>query len=324
MKKQNLLKLAFTMLAMVIMTGAMAQTVFVNDDYEEATAAASAITMQTENTTVGLYAEPDGAYNPDYNADDGWALNPNAVWTWTLGTLTTTVNSGTPANYVELDGAAAGNYPVNVVESNTSLPGTCVDAGIDHTIVFLPEPTMVVGAGANAFGVVCGPLNGHQVTFDIEAAPFATNFVSAQWRLTEYEVTIDGGTGNPVVGGVAAGPTVYLWDKFATSPQNIGGESWALTDDGAFNADGVAAPALSALELSMTRDYTNTGGEIAYLYRWEIITASGDGVSDRISRKSEYIDGGTGIYGTDGTIDIYIVNAPTTGPIYHIPNTYGE
>lgn len=278
--------------------------------------------MQTENTTVGLYAEPDGAYNPNYDAGNGWALNPNAVWTWTLGTLTTTGNSGTPANYVELDGAAAGNYAVNVVESNTSLPGTCVDAGIDHTIVFLPEPTMVVGAGANAFGAVCGPLTAHQVTFDIAAATLANDFLSIQWRLTEYEVTIDGGTGNPVVGAPVAASTVHLWDKFATSPQTIGGESWALTDDGSFNADGVAAPALSALELSMSRDYTNAGGEIAYLYRWEIATADGDGVSDRISRKSQYIDAGTGIYGTDGTIDIYIVNAPTTGPIYHIPNNF--
>ena len=322
MRKQNLLKLAFTMLAMVIMTGAMAQVA--NDDYEEATVGASAITMQTENTTVGLYAEPDASYNPNY-VTPNWELNPNAVWTWTHTGLTATGNSGTPANYVELGGAAAGNYPVKVVESNSSLPGTCVDAGTNHTIVFLPEPTMVVGDGANAFGAVCGPLNNHKVTFNIEAATLANDAVSIQWRLTEYEVTIDGGTGNPVIGAVAAGPTVYLWDKlFATSPQTIGGESWALTDDGSFNADGVAAPALSALELSMTRDYTNAGTKIAYLYRWEIATANNDGVSDRISRKSQYIDKESGIYGTDGTIDIYIVNAPTTGPIYHIPNSYGQ
>lgn len=322
MRTKNLLKLAFTMLAMIVMTGAMAQVS--NSDYSQnATDDAGAITMQTENTTVGLYAEPDASYNPNY-LTPAWTLNPNAVWTWTLGTLTTTGNSGTPANYVELNGAAAGNYSINVVESNTLLPGTCVDAGTDHTIVFLPEPTMVVGSGANAFGAVCGPLTAHQVTFDIEAATLANDAVSIQWRLTEYEVTIDGGTGNPVVGTPVAASTVYLWDKFTTSPQTIGGQSWALTDDGSFNADGVADPDLSSLELSMSRDYTNTGGEIAYLYRWEIATADGDGVSDRISRKSQYIDGGTGIYGTNGTIDIYIVNAPETGPIFHIPNSYGN
>jgi hypothetical protein len=322
MRTKNLLKLAFTMLAMIVMTGAMAQVS--NSDYSQnATDDASGITMQTENTTVGLYAEPDASYNPNYVAP-AWTLNPNAVWTWTLGTLTTTGNSGTPANYVELNGAAAGNYSINVVESNTLLPGTCVDAGTDHTIVFLPEPTMVVGDGANAFGAICGPLNGHEVTFNIEAATLANDALSIQWRLTEYEVTINGATGDYEVSATPAVATVeYLWDKF-TATTAINGNDWTVTDDGSFNADGSTAPALSALELSMSRDYTNTGSEIAYLYRWEIATADGDGVSDRISRKSQYIDGGTGVYGTNGTIDIYIVNAPETGPIFHIPNSYGN
>lgn len=322
MKKQNLLKLAFTMVAMLVVMGAMAQVAGLNYT-ENATADAGEITMHTTARAVGLYVEPDASYNPNYVAP-GWVLNPDALWTWTLGTLTTTVNSGTPANYVEIVGATPGNYAISVVESNSSLPGTCVDGGTTHTIVFLPAPTMTVNAGANAFGTNCGALTARLVSFNLNAAPFATNYISAQWRLLEYEVTIDGATGDPVIGGAPVATSVHVWNKSLTSPQTIGLQSWTMADGGGFNADGVAAPALSAHTLSMTRDYTNTGGEIAYLYRWEIATASGDGVSDRISRKSELIAGGTGIYGTNGTIDIYVVNAPQTGPIFHVPNSFGN
>ena len=328
MKKQNLLKLAFTMLAMVIMTGAMAQ-VEEGDYSENATDNAGGITMHTLGQDVGLYVEPDAAYNPDYNAGDGWVLNPLSTWTWTLDVagpeaLTETVNSGTPANYVELNSPSViGNYEINVAEGNTTTG--CTDpAGTDHIIVYLPAPTMAVDASTGvAWGAGCGDVTAHTVTFDLTAAELANDAIWAQWRLEEYEVTIEGATGNPVPGATPVSTTVLTWDKF-TATTEINGNDWTITDDGSFNADGAAAPALSNHTLSMSRDYTNAGGEIAYLYRWVISTGDGDGVNDRISRKSEYIDGGTGIYGTDGTIDIYIVNAPTTGPIYHVPNSYGN
>jgi len=321
MKRSTLSKLALTLVAAFVFVGANAQVV--NTDYSEnATAAAGGITMHTTGKAVGLYAMPDLAYSPNY-VTPGFVLNPTSTWAWTTAGLTQNANTGTPANYVEINGAAVGNYAISVVEGNTTTG--CVDATpTTHTLVFLPAPTMAVNAGASAFGAVCGPINGHTVSFSLTAAPFATNAVFAQWSLKEYEVTIDGATGNAVVGAVPVATTVHQWNKFAASPQTIGAQSWSMVDGGGFNADGVAAPALSAHALSMTRDYTNTGGEIAYLYRWEISTADGDGISDRISRKSEYIAAGTGIYGTDGTIDIYIVNAPTTGPIYHIPNSFGN
>jgi len=323
MKRSTLSKLALTLVAAFVFVGANAQVQ--NADYTEATVTDGAITMHTAGKTLRLYVEPDALYSPDFIAP-AFDINPNSRWTWTYTGLTGAPLTATAAaqNYVEFTNPAVNNYAINVVESNTALPGTCVDAGVDHTLVVLPAPTMAVNAGASAWGTTCGPINGHEVSFSLTAAPFATNAVSAQWRLTEYEVTIDGATGDPVIAGAPSATTVHIWNKFTTSPQTIGLQSWAMVDGGEFRANGTDAPALSNHALSMTRDYTNAGGTIAYLYRWEIATASGDGISDRISRKSEYIAGGTGIYGTDGTIDIYIVNAPTTGPIYHIPNFFGN
>lgn len=324
MKKQNLLKLALLSIAMMVFTGTWAQ---VSDgNYVDAT---GVVTMHTQGKTVGLYAEPDAAYNPDY-VGPAWTLSGKARWTWTYpGGLTGTSASGAAVNtnYVEFDGTAVvGNYDINVVESNTDIP--CADAGIDHTLVILPQPTMAVTATGSAWGAVCGDILGHVVNFNLQSGLLASDFILAQWRLLEYEVTIDGGTGDPVIGGAPVATTVYTWNKFLASPQEIpaaSGFNWTMTAGaGVFNADGVGAPLLNDYTLSLTRDYTNAGGEIAYLYRWEIATASGDGINDRISRKSDYIDGGTSVYGTDGTIDIYVVDSPTTGPIYHIPNAFGN
>lgn len=314
MIKTNLLKpgaTAFLLLLALNVVNAQVR----DGNYEDVGAT---VTHHTAGKTVGFYAEPDVFYNPDY-VDPGWALNPSSIWEWQFNGAPAAAHA-TYANYVEIATPAVGNHTVRVRE--TTAAAGCEGNWVEQTVVILPEPTMVVDAGGNVdLGDQCGDLSGHTINFNLTAEGLLEGSIWAQWRLRRFPVTIDGATGDPVVGAQDGADEVYEWDKY-TSATTINGVEWTITDNGGFVGNGSDAPQLASLTLSMTRDYPVVGN--AYLYRWVIDPGEGDGLNDRISRKSDYIDGGTSVYGTDGEIEIYVIRAPQTGPIYHIPNDFGN
>ena len=320
--KKNVLKLATA--ALVFLFAANVVNAQVEDNnYANAT---GEITHHTVGKALGFWVEPDATYNPDY-VSPGWVLNPNSGWSWSFTDGGATI---APAdNYVEITGHSVGNWAIEVFETNTAL--TCDGDPVNETVVILPAPTMAVDAAGVDFGTQCGDITAHTISFSLTAATLANDLISAQWRLREFPVTIDGGTGNPELGAQNGADVEFLWDKFDASPQTIVGEEWTMTENSAFVGNGTDAPALASYTLSMQRDYLLPDGYVAYLYRWEIDPVAGDGVNDRISRKSDYIDNELATnpndftaYGTQGTIDIYVLSAPVTGPIYHIPNAFGN
>ena len=310
--KKNVLKLTTAALVFLFAANVVNAQGVADGNYVDAT---GFVTHHTINKTAGFYAEPDAFYNPDYIAPD-WILNIASIWTWTYDG--DPVDAAGPANYVEFVPDAVGNFVLSVTESNTT--SGCAGAAVNNTVVVLPAPTMEVGLG----GITnCGDLTEHEISFTIEAEGLAGH-IWAQWRLQEFVVTVDGATGDLEVGDQQATDQVFTWNGHTASPQTINGISWTMTDDGGFVGDGTNAPELAEVTIAGVNDYPLPVGQQAYLYRWVIDTGEGDGVNDRISRKSDYVAGGTTIYGTDGEIDIYIVRAPVTGPIYHIPDTWAQ
>ena len=322
--KKNVFKLAVAALVFFLGVNVVNAQEVEDNNYVVAT---DVITHHTVGRTLGFYVEPDAVYNPNYTAGGEWVLNPSSGWTWSFSDNDATL---APAdNFVEISGLTVGNWLISVFETNENI--ACDGDEVTETVVILPEPTMVVNEDGIEFGVQCGNLEDHTISFSLTAATLADDRISAQWRLKQFPITIDGGTGDPIEGDQDGEDVVFLWDKFDESPQIIGGEEWTMEETTAFVGDGNTAPALAEYTLSMTRDYNLPGGEVAYLYRWVIELVEDDGINDRISRKSDYIDNGLAVspdnftvYGTAGTIDIYVVRAPETGPIYHIPNSFGN
>ncbi len=323
MTKKYFLKLAMTLVVAFIFTGVMGQDL---EDGNYVEIETSVITYHTADKTLGFYVKPDATYNPDYTSASGWTLSSQSGWEWTYSGTGTVTES---ANHVEIEDPGVGNFTITVKETNSLL--VCDGDEVVETVVILPAPTMAFDAGGVDLGDQCGDLADHEISFDITAEGLANGLIWAQWRLQEYPVVIDFGDGTTSLGAQIGSDEVYVWNKgTATDPVDINGYNWTMTDDGGFfDGDVTDDPALSELTLSMTRNYTLPAGHNGYLYRWVIGTD--DGVNDRISRKSDYIDNDLvnnpenfTAYGTEGTIDIYVMRAPETGPIYHIPNSFGN
>lgn len=324
MKRSTLMKLALSLVAMFAFVGTYAQVA--NTNYTDITADAvkANYDYETFGKTFGLYAKPDVVYHPSYTAVGSWTLTTGFVWDWTT---TLTFTKPGPANYILVDNTnAVGVYALNVKEHASAAYGGCADAtGQNATVVIFPNPTFSFTAGdavAITDASACGGLTAKAITINLTSETFGSAYIDAKWRLVEYPVTIDG-SGNAVV-GAARTTTNYEWNKFLTTPQTINTESWAMAQTSAFSD---VTPVLAANTLTMSRNYTvNTGaGDRITLYRWIFDTAASEGINDRISRKSDFIGGTTSWYGgTTASIDIYVKVAPTTGPIYHISNSFAN
>ena len=326
MTKKYFLKLAMTLVVAFIFKGVMGQDVADGNYVEIAT---DVVTYHTAGKTLGFYVLPDAFYNPNYNSAGEWALSSQSGWTWTYsGTGTANATD----NYVQITAPGVGNFTITVQETNSLI--TCDGDEVVETVVILPAPTMEVdAAGAVVFGDQCGALENHEISFNITTEGLANGRVWAQWRLQEFPVIIDLGDGSTSEGAQVGADLVHVWNKGTEAgPVTIEGTEWTMTDNGGFfEGDGTVDPSLAEVTLSMTRNYPLPEGQSAYLYRWVIDPVEGDGVNDRISRKSDYIDNDLvtnpadfSAYGSAGTIDIYIVRAPETGPIYHIPTAFGN
>ncbi|MDD3568890.1 MAG: hypothetical protein PHT92_10870 [Bacteroidales bacterium] len=324
MRTKNLLKLAFTMLAMIVMTGAMAQVE--ESQYVEA----SGTTYHTTGQPLGLYARPDMSYSPDYRSDavTPWSLNPNSEWKWVFGTDMSVTDANmiedwANNNYVEIAAPAVGLYTISVAERNTNT-GCADNTPVSQQVAVFSQPSINFRAADGvAWGDGCGNITAKTITLDLVAEGLASGLINATWQLQTMPVTIDGATGVHTDGTVDA-TNSFSWNKSTTATQTLDGVSWTMTDNGGFDAT-LASPALSTLTLAATLDFELGAGEVARKWVFSLV----DGINDRISRKSDYITiaggGSTSWYtGTTTDIEIYVVRAPETGPIYHIPNSYNN
>ncbi len=301
-------------------------------DYDATDLAPADIEYVTVGATMGYYADPDAVYHPTYAAAS--TLTGGFVWNWTVptdpGTAATVTSpvGGFPANYATILFPVAGVYAVNVAEQAPAAFGGCTDAtptAMDVTAVAVPTGTASIAPGvgwvedvANAEYQICGAQAAQTVTIAFnEGVP--NTLGSYSFQITGTVENLNG------AGGVTATPTPEaVIQDFPLASKVRTGNVGTLTA-AAFNA---ATPAFT-FTFSSDALALVAGARTRYTYT---VARTGEGAGaanldflSNISHKSDYILGATNenyLAFTNNSV-VFIVNpSPSTGPIYHIPNTF--
>jgi len=308
-------------------------------DYRQATST----TYQTKNKTFRLYVAPDPLFSPGYLFDGtNTGLNAASSWTWTypaalVGSTPVTGVATLQQNWLNVVAVGAvGNYPVSVVE--TGPLGCVTGTGVTQSIQIINTPDATInGSMVNTWTSTADAVSltkkacvsaitvPETVTVTIsEDATLPLEFKSYALAISEVIdnvaidlLTADGGpisttdwdykiTPNTAKlrTGNAAIPVTHTW-----TPSNAVNSTYVLP-----------TAALTVRNAKPTR------------YTYSITNASdaaGTGIVSAISQKSDYLTNGgpAGPFTTYGlagvtTIMYIVLPAPTTGPIYHIPNTF--
>jgi hypothetical protein len=273
----------------------------------------SETSYQTAGLTFRLYVEPDSVYSPGYVGATNSPINANARWTWTYpaglvtGVPVSGVVSASNTNYVEFTNPTVGGpYTVDVVESNTTVG--CADATAISQVVQIiaaPQATITTADPAPA----CGgqPAMTVNMTFT-EAVP--STLAAYAFAVNELIENID-------PSDALIGAALVDNDGFKDFPTTGKLKTPALTGAGSPYGYSFTTAALTVRNNLRTR-YTYT-----LIKASDAPVAAVDGVISAISQKSDYIAGTVSTYAfTDNQIVIVINPAPTTGPIYHIPNNF--
>jgi hypothetical protein len=320
MKKVNFLKavlgVAAAMLISVNTIGQVASGDYVQYDADRITPAnIDYVTLRTGGSTImGYYALPDPVYHPLY-AGPAWTLTADFSWAWTFPTNpgggASISGGGTPANYVEIEYTATGNYVVNVAETAPAAFGSCADATptvMNVTVVAPPAATIVTADPA----AVCGSQPAMAVAMSFtEAVPLA---------LAGYSFAINETVENIDLAGTPVGAALVDNDAFVNYATTAKLKTPALT--------GAASPFGFSFNTSALAVQNNARTRYTYTAIKASDAASAtDGVISAISQKSDYVaEAGGADYltyaFTDNQIVIIVNPAPATGPIYYVPNTF--
>jgi len=342
--KARLLKITLSFAMLLIAAGAFAQGPYPAGNQINTGSVANPVDSVTAGQPIPYYVSPDpvlnpsfdGTYEPGNNAD---GLNSSEDWVWSLGTSGvggSTANQGQDADgnqdgpYIEVTWTDPGmGAPVTdsiyVQENNTNV-GCGGDSSALEVLVFAPPEFTPVdngdgNASTDAFIELCGSQQ-----YDINLASIADNHVTTgDLKIRLDSIAVDnvsasapqGGStgdiranedtvvvwsGTPVDAAGGAETNVTLLANYPINVQNNDVTRYRFV----FEEDGNSAP-------------TNT-----------------DGISDQISRKSDYIAvGGSdpadeqqwtyyGPNGTTTTRDIVVYPQPNTGDIYYVPNDFDQ
>ncbi|MDY0270318.1 hypothetical protein [Trichloromonas sp.] len=289
MKMRKILKFVLITLLTVSFFNVMSQN---PADFEQAALDGSTTSYVTVEKTMPFYVQPDLTYHPSWTAFSN-NLTPNFTWVWTVPAgLTLTSQSD---NYVTITANTVGDYVVNVKEKAPAAWGGCEDpTGVNITISVVDKPEL------HSFPMFASiPLNNgetyqtcapYTLSPSIEVSGFP-NF-RVHFTLTQQALDINGN------------PTGVINTVIENSIVGGGNTLTRLTNQTyVFDADRV---------LDLITPETRT----QYVYT---IT----GITDNISRKSDYLGTET-LYGTSNTFTFIVNPTPVTGPIYHIPNDFGN
>jgi hypothetical protein len=315
--KMNIFKMALTIAAVFIFTGATAQTPGTAVPGTPAVAFADdGSTYMIEGATIPLYALPDNLYHPNY-APNGtpaiYTLTDGFTWLWSQTQITGTETlgfsqNGEEDNYVALTAPAgsAGTYTVNVIERAPLAWGGCDDgAGTDITINIVAAPAL--GFGGNQVAEACAG-----GTF-----PTAINAIISggwqnyrlAWNLQIHTMDDGGSVLNYYTDETGAGESaVQIYAEEFTNA--------------AFNA--VAGPG--------NHDIMTVGSFLNIDEKTTVYTYTLTGINDQASRFGNFIalggdDSVPGNFTYFPAVDTYtvtVLRAPSTGPIYHIPSTWAQ
>ena len=290
-----MMKLATTMVAVFFaLNGLFAQD---PADFVDAGATESYITI---GKTMPFFVVPDPFYHPAWTPIS-FDLTTGFTWSWNIPAGLTLASQSD--NYVTITADAVGGpYTVNVREQAPVALGGCADpTGTDILIRVVEAPELgsfpyfnvTLGIADGETYQQCGPMTGINPNVSL------TGFPNFQVRFNLVQQEIDGL-------GADVGAPVILVDATVEANWFAGGSGNSLTRG------------TETVVFDPARDLSLIAGQrTKYTYT---IT----GITDNISRKSDYL-GAKEWY--DATAQVYtiIVNpAPSTGPIFHIPNTFGN
>jgi hypothetical protein len=260
---------------------------------------------QTQGKTFRLYVLPDAVYSPDYNVDGTLGSTARWGWTWTFSEGPDDSKAPANENWVEMINPAIGSYVFTVAESSTIIG--CTGADRTKNVVVIAPPTATITT--DDITDQCGDLAAQNIILSIsENVP--TNFAAYSFRISRLVETIDINgdqideisTGNlvefPLAGKLNDSDTRFAW--------NAGGNHTFTIPSDALNIE----------NSQRTR----------YIYTLEPVDGvTGSGIVSAISHKSDFIPGGVNAHAFGAKTQlVFVINpAPVTGPIYHIPNSFG-
>ena len=319
MRTKNLLKVALTTMAVFVFMGVQAQTI-INHTDDPATGTnyvKAANTYQTVNLGFRLYVWPDVVYSPNYDGTGnvGTNINANSRWAWRTGADWATgaeVKAANNENFIAVTPAmlpAANNSRTFWVLETHGLI-SCEGTATSHTVTVTGAPNITGFAGAGGTGW-------DVVTTGTEFRRCATGTdIGDQLNITIAE---DGA------------PAAAQYYTYGISVER---EALDFNLDPVIPSTSTPMPALSKTEntgsldagLNQTFDFNgNTFGLIAANTPTRYtVTMTGNSLHSMISMRSQLRAGtATAGFAVSGTTITYtILPAPTTGPIYHIPNAF--
>jgi hypothetical protein len=263
-------------------------------------------TYMMEGTTVPIYAEPDAYFHPSYDPDVAGSLTAGFTWTWTEGTATLTFSQNNAEdNYVAVSAAAgdAGSYTVNVIENAPAAWGGCNDGvGTNLTVNVVAQPTATLG-GTTSYNLCEG---------DAGLPAGVTATISDGWQNYRLVWTLEIKTLNADL----TDKDFYDTDK-TTTPVALAEEYTTAIPD--------------AVAASGGHDITSVAGGYTVIDNSSTVyTYTLTSINDQASRFGEFIalggvNGGADTftyYAIGETVTITVYPTPTTGPIFHIGNTW--
>ncbi len=312
MKKTNIFKIAFTLVLAFVITGAFAQSTDVPGlatDY----ATTGAVTVM-EGTTVPLYANPDAYYHPTYDPDGAGTLTAGFTWTWTEQvTSDITFGNNNPLNednYTTISGMLVANSPynINVLEIAPAAMGGCDDGvGTNIAVTVVAQPTATLG-GTTSYNLCEG---------DAGLPANVTATISSGWQNYRVVWTLEVKT----LTGAGADKDFYDSDKTTVIIPPVLAEEYTTAvpytqaATGAYDITSVAAGTFTVIDNSATvYTYTLTSINDNASRFGDFIVLDGD---DTVAANFTY-------YAVPETVTIRVNPTPTTGPIYHIVNTWAN
>jgi hypothetical protein len=248
----------------------------------------------TVNKAMPFHVTPDPYFNPNY-IGPGWLVSASEVFTWTAVPAAGVIISNSAIINPDVTFPSVADYTLNVIESNADCAG---GPATSLTVHVLAAPTFDFNGLADILDN-CGPVAAMDVTFAI-----ANNGADAVDGTGAYLVdwTYD-------VDELAADKSTVLVDH--------AGDLDATHTDASFTTSGIG-------KVLVNQAFAVLGGHVTRY----IITLTG--INEAVSRQSDYIaPRGRNIAstaftnyapGVDNTFTVMVLPAPTTGPIYHVPN----
>jgi hypothetical protein len=307
--KNNFLKLAMTLMAIFIFSGAMAQTPIPGQ--ANAVYAAEGTVYMVEGTTIPVYALPDPVYHASWDyATANWTLTAGFVWNWSVtgGTALNVTFGSAAANYVEVSVSTAGTYEIQVTEEAPVAFGGCVGTGTVLAIEVVATPAATMGV------------------LDGTTPSFCASDLSIP---TSVPVTISGGWQNYRL----------AWSlEIATLDGSSTKDEWFDTDKitslGAAldYAEEYTEAIPEAVAAAGAHDIISVGSFTVINNKPTVYTYSLTSINDQALRFGDFLalNGDASIASAftynaiNETYSIQVNPAPVTGPIYHIPSTWGQ